>query len=157
VGRRLGLTLAVAALALVAPIGYAVASTQPASGTFVEGPETIIEEGQSGGNLIIELTRDVVFTGTYSGTGEAHQRIVIHQDGQANVNMTISFTGLACGQPSELTFLVVGQVQFDETFNGPIAGTYTVIGSGGSDARGHGEFAGSAGVGGAYEGAVHCD
>jgi hypothetical protein len=75
----------------------------------------------------------------------------------ANVHMTIAFTGLACGHPVELTFLVVGRVQFDENFMGPIGGTYTVIRSGGSDARGHGEFTGAAGIGGSYQGQVRCD
>ena len=155
--RKLALVLTVAVLALAALGRTAAASTQPAAGTFVEGPETILEERQSGGNLIIELTREVVFTGTYTGVGHASQRIVVHRDGSANVHMTIAFSGVACGHPAELTFRVVGRIQFDENFMGPIAGTYTVIGSGGSDARGHGEFAGSAGIGGSYQGRVHCD
>jgi hypothetical protein len=57
-------------------------------------------------------------------------------------------------------FLVVGQVAFDPNFMGPISGTYTVIDSGQTDSRtlrGHGEFAGMAGVGGAYEGEAHCN
>jgi hypothetical protein len=47
---------------------------------------------------------------------------------------------------------------FDENFMGDIAGTYTMIDSGASDARtlcGQGEFEGLAGVGGAYQ--AHCD
>jgi hypothetical protein len=158
--RRLGVLLALALLSLSALAATASASTQPAAGTFTEGPETIVEERESGGNLIIELTRAVVFSGTYTGAGQAHQRIVIHKDGSANVHMTITFSGLACGQPAELEFLVVGQVTFDENFMGEIAGTYTVIDSGASDARtlrGHGEFEGLAGIGGAYQGQAHCD
>jgi hypothetical protein len=136
------------------------ASTQPAAGTFTEGPELITDEREADGNLIIELTRAVVFTGTYAGQGQAHQRIVIHKDGSANVHMTITFTGLACGQPATLVFLVVGQVSFDQNFTGPISGTYTVIDSGRTDdrtLRGHGEFEGMAGVGGVYHGEAHCD
>ena len=112
------------------------------------------------GNLIIELTRAVVFTGTYVGKGQADQRIVIHKDGSANVHMTITFAGLACGQPASLEFMIVGQVSFDENFMGPIAGTYTVIDSGHTESRtlrGHGEFQGMAGIGGAYQGEAHCD
>jgi hypothetical protein len=138
----------------------AAASTQPAAGTFTEGPELITDEREADGNLIIELTRSVVFTGTYAGQGQAHQRIVIHKDGSANVHMTITFTGLACGQPATLVFLVVGQVSFDQNFTGPISGTYTVIDSGRTDdrtLRGHGEFEGMAGVGGVYHGEAHCD
>jgi hypothetical protein len=158
--RRLFLVFGVAVVALAALATPTLASTQPASGTFSEGPETIVDERQSGGNLIIELTRAVEFTGTYEGAGQAHQRIVIHKDGSANVHMTITFRGLACGRPAELEFLVVGQVTFDQNFMGDIAGTYTVIDSGASDARtlrGRGEFEGLAGIGGAYQGQAHCD
>src|ERR671914_2466234 len=133
--RKLALVLTVAVLALAALATTASASTQPAAGTFVEGPETILEERESGGNLIIELTRAVVFTGTYDGAGQAYQRIVIHKDGSANLQMEITFSGLACGQPAELEFNVVARVQFDEDFMGDVSGTYTVIDSGRSDSR----------------------
>jgi hypothetical protein len=158
--RRLILVLIVAATAFAALATTASASTQPAAGTFVEGPETIVDERESGGNLIIELTRAVVFSGTYTGAGQAYQRVVIHKDGSANVHMTITFSGLACGQPAALEFLVVAQVTFDENFMGDITGKYTVIDAGRSDARtlrGHGEFEGLAGIGGAYHGQAQCD
>jgi hypothetical protein len=158
--RRLAFLVGVAMVALVALASTASASTQPAAGTFTEGPETILEERQSGGNLIIELTRAVVFTGTYDGAGQAYQRIVIHKDGSANLQMEITFSGLACGQPAELEFNVVAQVTFDENFMGDVTGTYTVVDSGHSDARtlrGHGEFEALAGIGGAYRGQAHCD
>ena len=61
--------------------------------------------------------------------------------------MTITFTGLACGQPATLVFLVEGQVQFDQEFTGPISRTYTVIDARQTDSRtlrGYGEFAGMA-------------
>jgi hypothetical protein len=158
--RGLILVLIIAATAFAALATTASASTQPAAGTFTEGPETIIDERESGGNLIIELTRAVVFSGTYTGAGQAHQRIVIHKDGSANLQMEITFSGLACGQPAELEFNVVARVTFDENFMGDVAGTYTVIDSGRSDARtlrGQGEFEALAGVGGAYHGRAHCD
>jgi hypothetical protein len=158
--RRLALALGVGLVAFAALATAASASTQPAAGTFTEGPETIVDERESGGNLIIELTRAVVFTGTYTGQGQAYQRIVIHKDGSANLQMEITFSGLACGQPAELEFNVVAQVTFDENFMGDVAGKYTVIDSGHSDARtlrGHGEFEGLAGVGGLYQGRAHCD
>jgi hypothetical protein len=158
--RRLIVVLGVAVFGLAALATAASASTQPAVGTFTEGPETIVEERESGGNLIIELTRAVVFTGTYTGAGQAYQRIVIHSDGSANLQMEVTFSGLACGQPAELEFNVVAQVTFDENFMGTVAGKYTVIDSGGSDSRtlrGHGEFEGLAGIGGAYQGQAHCD
>jgi hypothetical protein len=112
-------------ISVAAPAATASASTQRACGTFVDGPEAIVEERQSGGNLIIELTRAVVFSGTYTGGDRAYQRLVIHQDGSANVQMTITFSSLVCGQPAGHQFLVVGQVTFDKNFMGDIAGTYT--------------------------------
>jgi hypothetical protein len=157
--QRLTLFVTLGVLALVAAVP-ASASTQPAMGTFTEGPENITEERTADGNLIIELTRAVVFTGTYTGAGEATQRIVIHKDGSANAQMFVTFTGLACGQPAELVFLVVAQVTFDLEFMGEITGTYTVVDSGQTDSRtlrGHGEFDGLAGIGGIYQGEAHCD
>jgi hypothetical protein len=158
--RKLTLALSVALIALAGIATTATASTQSAAGTFSEGPETILEERLAGGNLIIELTRAVVFTGTYSGAGQAYQRIVIHSDGTAQLQMMVVFSGLACGQPAELEFNVVAEVAFDESFAGPVSGTYTVIDSGATAARtlrGHGEFDADAGVGGAYQGEAHCD
>jgi hypothetical protein len=143
--------LGAAALALV--VSPALAATQPAAGAFVEAPETILEERQSGGNTFIHLTREVTFTGTYTGVGQADQRIVIHADGSFNVHMTIAFTGVACAQPVALTFLVVGKGDFNENV---IGGTYTVIGPA-PVGKGHGTFSGAPGVGGMYEGDVHCD
>jgi hypothetical protein len=131
--RRAAVLAAVVGLAVAA--APALASTQPAAGTFVEGPEFITDEQQADGNLIFELTRAVVFTGTYTGVGQAHQRIVIHKDGSAQAHMTITFTGVACGQPATLVFLVEGQVQFDQEFTGPISSTYTVIDAGQTDSR----------------------
>jgi hypothetical protein len=157
---RRSILVLVAVVLVLAAAAPAFADTQPAAGTFTEGPETITDEREADGNLIIELTRAVVFTGTYTGTGQADQRIVIHKDGSANVHMTITFTGLACGQPATLVFLIEGQVTFDENFMGPISGIYTVIDSGRTESRtlrGHGEFEGLAGIGGAYEGEAHCD
>jgi hypothetical protein len=155
------IVLAAVVLAMAAMVpASAVASTQPAMGTFTEGPEMITDEREADGNLIIELTRAVVFTGTYTGAGQATQRIVIHKDGSANAHMFVTFSGLACGQPAELVFLVVAQVTFDLNFMGELTGKYTVVDSGQTDSRtlrGHGEFEGLAGIGGAYHGEAHCE
>jgi hypothetical protein len=159
VARRLAVIL-VAAATLAVP-GSALASTQPAAGTFEEGPEMNYEERFADGNLIIEFTRMVTLTGTYTGIGEAEERIVIHKDGSTNVHITIEFTGLACGRLTSLDFLIVGQGQLDENFEtGVIDGIYTVINGGGTGdqtVRGHGTIEGIAGVGGTYEGQAHCD
>ncbi len=55
---------------------------------------------------------------------------------------------------------VLGQGQVDENFEtGTVAGTYTTLAGGRSESRieGSGKFSGAAGVGGMYEGQVHCD
>jgi hypothetical protein len=154
--RRLTLVLAVAAVALGVLATSATASTQPAAGGFVEGPENIVEERQSGGNLHLRITREVFLTGTYTGVGQADERLVIHADGSTNLHATIEFVGTACGQPVTLTFLLEGQGSLVENV---IAGSYTIIRGGDSETgvgRGHGRFVGTAGGAGVYEGAVHC-
>jgi hypothetical protein len=144
-------------LALAPP---ALAATQPAAGSFVEGPETVTSEQQAGGNIIVELTRAVVFTGTYTGVGQADERIVIHSDGSTNVHIRIAFTGLACGEPAQLDFLLAAQGQLDANLqNGTVAGHYTTVDGGQTPSRtirGNGEINGIAGVGGSYDGQVHC-
>ena len=59
---------------LVAP---AFASSQPASGSFTESPETILSERQANGNTIIHLTRDAAISGTYTGIEHADQWVSI--------------------------------------------------------------------------------
>lgn len=155
--RRLALAATLAAVALAALAAGASAATQPAAGTFVEGPENIVEERESGGNLHLRLTREVLLTGTYTGVGQADERLVIHADGSTNVHATIDFVGTACGQPVRLTILLVGQGSLVENV---IAGSYTVIRGGDREAsvgQGNGKFAGTAGGAGVYEGRAHCD
>jgi hypothetical protein len=155
--RPLAFAVALFAVTLAALATSASAATQPAAGTFVEGPENIVEERESGGNLHLRITREVLLTGTYTGVGQADERLVIHADGSTNVHATIEFVGTACGQPVELTILLVGQGSLVENV---IAGSYTVIRGGDRESgvgRGHGKFTGTAGGAGVYEGRVHCD
>jgi hypothetical protein len=146
-------------LTLLAAVGLAVAAgpafgaTQPAAGAFVETPENILEERQSGGNLHVHLTRDAAITGTYTGIGHADQYAIIHADGTFNFHQTIEFEGEVCGQAVTLTFLVVGRGDFNANV---LTGHYTVIG-GPPVGRGHGTITGEPGTGGTYEGQVHCD
>jgi hypothetical protein len=153
--RRLAV-IGAAVVGLAAWASPALAASQPVSGSFAEGPETITSEQFADGNQIYTLTREAVFSGTYEGVGQAEQRIVIHKDGSANLQMTIAFTGLACGQRATLTFNVTATVDFvDNTF----AGHYAVIGGepGGLVTRGQGTFSGTPGTGGIYDGSINCD
>lgn len=152
--RRTIVLCAAALLLALAPAG--AASTQPAAGTFVQGPGTITGERLADGNVIVDITRPVTFTGTYTGAGQAEERIVIHKDGSTNVHGTIVFTGLACGVPQTLVFHLTGQGQLDPPLfeTGTVAGTYTVLRDG--VGHGSGKFAGAAGGAGTYEGQAHC-
>jgi hypothetical protein len=152
--RRLAFVGAALATVLAAiAVSPALAGTQPAAGSFSESPETITSAKFADGNEIYTLTREATFTGTYTGVGQVDQRIVIHKDGSLNVSMTIAFSGLACGEPAELTFRVGGQGSF---VSNDIAGSYTVIGKG-EIGKGQGTFSSVPGVGGSYSGAAHCD
>jgi hypothetical protein len=152
IGRNLAV-VAAAVGALVVMAGPAFGATEPAAGSFIETPETIIGETQAGGNTIIHLTRDAFLTGTYAGIGHADQWVVIHSDGSFNFRQTIEFTGIACGQPVTLTFRNQGQGDFNENV---LTGSYSVIGP--TDVgHGNGTIVGEPGVGGTYEGQVHCD
>jgi len=155
--RRVSTFIAAAATAIgfAAFAGPAVAATQPAAGSFTEGPETITSAKFADGNEFYTLTREAVFSGSYTGVGQADQRIVIHKDGSAQAHMTIDFVGTACGEPVTLTFLVTATVDF---VTNTMSGHYVVKDAGReSDARGQGTFTGVPGTGGAYEGAIHCD
>jgi hypothetical protein len=142
------LAMALAAIAA----SPALASTDSAAGSFVEGPETILDAQFADGNEIYHLTREATFSGSYSGVGLVDQRIVIHKDGSFNVQMTIDFTGVACGQPTTLTFHVTGQGDF--TTN-DFTGAYAVIGPA-DVGKGQGTFSAVPGVGGTYAGQIHC-
>jgi hypothetical protein len=154
--RRTILLLAASLILSATVPASASASTQPAMGTFIELTPGPIDERQADGNFILEFSRLVTFTGSYTGMGQADERIVIHKDGSTNVHITIAFTGFACGVLTTLDFLVIGQGQLDENFEmGTIAGSYTITRDG--IGHGSGKFSGEAGVGGEYEGQMHCD
>jgi hypothetical protein len=151
--RRARFALCVAGLtALVLAVAPALASTQPAAGSFVETPEVIVEERQANGNTIVHLTRDAFISGTYTGVGHADQTAIIHKDGTFNFHQTIEFVGTVCGQATTLTFRVQGK---GDLVAETLTGTYSVIGP--TDVgRGNGTIEGVPGEGGTYEGNVHC-
>jgi hypothetical protein len=149
--RRLAVVLALG-VALVVPAAPAFAGSQAASGSFTEGPvENERFLGVVGGAEVYSLNRDVEFTGTYEGTGRAHQTIAIREDGSAVLHITIRFSGTACGKPATLVFQVVGH---GNLFEGQLSGHYAVLDRG--RLRGIGSFAGVPNVGGDYEGRAQC-
>lgn len=60
--RRLAI-ISATVVAIAASAAPALASSQPASGSFTEGPETITSEQFADGNEIYTLTRQAVFSG----------------------------------------------------------------------------------------------
>ena len=142
--------LGATALAVLAP--SALASTQPAAGSFVETPYTITSERFAGGNEFYHLTREAIFSGTYTGVGQVDQDIVVHSDGSINIHQTIEFSGLACGQPVELVFRIQATGSF---VTNEIHGSWTTVGPT-PVGRGNGTFDSVPDVGGAYVGHVDC-
>jgi hypothetical protein len=65
----------------------------------------------------------------------------------------LPFEGVVCGQAVELEFRNEGTGDFNTNV---LTGTYSIIGPT-EVGRGNGTFTGEPGVGGTYEGQVHCD
>jgi hypothetical protein len=147
--RRLAVLLTAAA-GLAASAAPAVAASQPAAGTFAEGPATYLTDRMVGDDEVVTLTRQVEFTGTYDGSGQAAERIVIHPDGTADVQIAIHFAGLACGRSARLVFLIAAQSDLVES----VVGRYVVLDRG--QVRGSGRFDAVPDVGGPYQGSAQC-
>jgi hypothetical protein len=91
--------------------------------------------------------------GTYTGIGHADQWVVIHRDGSFNFHQTIAFKGVVCGQSVELEFRNQGTGDFNTNV---LTGSYSIVGPA-NVGRGNGTITGEPGVGGTYEGQVHCN
>jgi hypothetical protein len=65
----------------------------------------------------------------------------------------LPFEGVVCGQAVELEFRNEGTGDFNANV---LTGTYSIIGPT-EVGRGNGTITGEPGVGGTYEGQVHCD
>jgi hypothetical protein len=80
-----------------------------------------------GGAEVYTLSRDVQFSGTYTGNARAHQTIAIREDGSALLHISMRFTGTACGKPATLKLQVVGR---GNLFEGELTGRYVVFDGG---------------------------
>jgi hypothetical protein len=152
--RQLVVLAALSLLALAALATTAAAATTPASGLFVEGPETILDERQVGDDWWFTIQRDVEFTGTYSGTARFTELVIIEPDLTTHLYGAMEFVGTACGKRARLRFLVTGHgSQLDV-----IEGSYVVFGTGRSAAKivGNGTFTGVPGTAGEYTGTANC-
>jgi hypothetical protein len=148
--QRLTFALALALVGLAALATGALAATQPASGSFIEGREHLLDQRQVGNDWWYTITRNVKFTGTYSGQADFTELVIIAPDGTTHLYGTMAFSGKACGSKANLTFQIVGDGNQATT----IQGTYTVLAAG--QQTGAGTFTGTPGTAGEYVGTANC-
>ena len=132
---RLLLITTMALVAAIAPSGASAAAPVAASGTFTYTSSTFNSIQEAGGNVIIDLSATVSYTGTFTGTSTLHGTLILHANGSANFHDVETFTGTVNG--------VYGTVTFDLTGgNGPgfmnFHATDTIISASGGLAGLHG-------------------
>ena len=125
---------ALATVALVAARGAVASPPTTASGTFTYTSSTFNSIRSAGGNIIIDLSATVSYTGTFSGTSTVQGTLIIHADGSANFYDVETFTGTVNGVTGTVTFNLTGR-------NGPsldIGATDTIVSATGDLAGLHG-------------------
>ena len=136
IGRiRLLIITTVALLAAVAAGGASASPPVAASGTFTYTSSTFNSIREAGGNVIIDLSATVSYTGTLTGTSTLHGRLILHANGSANFHDVETFTGTVNGVSGTVTFDLTGR-------NGPgftnFHATDTIISASGGLAGLHG-------------------
>jgi hypothetical protein len=102
------LCAALATVALVAAPGAVASPPTAASGTFTYTSSTFNSVRLAGGNLIVDLSATVSYTGTFSGTSTVEGTLIIHADGSANFHDVETFTGTVNGVSGTVTFDLTG-------------------------------------------------
>jgi len=115
---RLLLIPLVAVLALARVTGAAASPTTSASGTFTYTSSTFNSSREAGGNTVIDLSANVAYTGTFSGTSTLHGTLIFHPDGSANFHDVETFTGTVDGLPGTVTFNLAGSGPAPGVFRG---------------------------------------
>ncbi len=105
---RVLLVTLVALLAAVAASGAAASPPTSASGTLTYTSSTFNSITFAGGNVIIDLSATVTYTGTFSGTSTIHGTLIFHPDGTANFKDVETFTGTVNGVSGTVTFNLGG-------------------------------------------------
>jgi hypothetical protein len=125
----LRLLLACVATVVGAVVTTAAAASPPteASGTVGNTSATLNSFRASGGNLIVEVSGTVAYTGTFTGTSTLTGMLIIHADGSANFHDLEVFTGTVNGVAGTVTFELKGSN--DAAFN--VRQTETIIDAGG--------------------------
>jgi hypothetical protein len=104
--------LLLATVALVAAIAASSASASPpiaANGTFTYTSSTFNSIREAGGNVIIDLSATVSYTGTFTGTSTVEGTLIFHADGSANFHDVETFTGTVNGVSGTVTFDLTGR------------------------------------------------
>jgi hypothetical protein len=99
---------ALATVALVAAPGAVASPPTAASGSFTYLSSTFNSVRSDGGNLIIDLSATVSYTGTFSGTSTVEGTLILHADGSANFHDVETFTGTVNGVSGTVTFDLTG-------------------------------------------------
>ena len=132
---RLLIFTTVALLAAVAAVGASASPPVAASGAFTYTSSTFNSIREAGGNVIIDLSATVSYTGTLTGTSTLHGRLILHANGSANFHDVETFTGTVNGVSGTVTFNLTGR-------NGPgftnFHATDTIISASGGLAGLHG-------------------
>jgi nitrous oxidase accessory protein NosD len=103
--KRLLLLAACAAAVSAAAVTSAVASPpQAISGNVTYLSSSFNDITFEGGNLIIDLSATVAYTGTFTGTSTLHGTLILHPDGTSNAHDVEVFTGTVDGVPGTVTF-----------------------------------------------------
>jgi hypothetical protein len=129
---------------------YAAVPTS-ASGGFSEGVPSFTTRS-AGGNVIVDFTADVTFTGTFSGTATSIGTEVIHPTGMFTVQAVVTCACTVGGQSGQVIF------RFEAT--GSFAsfqkqGQFVVRGIGAlANLHGQGTMTQN-GLGGTYSGSIH--
>lgn len=105
---RLLLVAIAALLAAVAASGAAASPPISASGTFTYTSSTFNSVQEAGGNLIIDLSATVSYTGTFTGTSTLNGTLVLHPNGTADFQDVETFTGTVNGVPGTVTLRLDG-------------------------------------------------
>jgi hypothetical protein len=98
---------------VVAAIGFSAGgapASPPAtvSGSYVYTDSWFESVRSAGGNVIIELSATVEYTGTFTGTSTVHGILIAHADGSANFRDVEVFTGTVNGVPGTVTLNLAG-------------------------------------------------
>ncbi|MEO8286577.1 MAG: DUF3224 domain-containing protein [Chloroflexota bacterium] len=105
-------SLALAAItALITLVGASGASASPpslVSGTFTYTSSTFNSVRFAGGNMIVDLSAEAIYTGNLEGTSTLNGTLIFHQDGSANFHDVEVFTGTVNGVSGTLTFNLTG-------------------------------------------------